>query len=82
MEAYLHKNWCGLGDRVIVHPQGLPPGWKESNLTVEQQSAAKTAVRDKIQPTQAQIRSGAHPQREVFHLNPETLEVIDTFKLQ
>ena len=38
--AYLLKDWCVLGPRIVVHPLGLPPGWKESGLTIEEEQRA------------------------------------------
>ena len=70
MTAYLHKNWCGLGDRVIVHPKGLPPGWHESNL-------------DSITRARALEAAGDKPRRGlVVHLDPETFEELDVFPCQ
>jgi hypothetical protein len=66
MRAYLHKNYCGLGDRIIVHPRGLPPGWTESNLSMEGQERARAAA----------YRYG-WKRNNVLHLNPETLELIE-----
>ena len=62
--AYRH-DWCGLGDRVIVHPNGLPPGWKESNLTPEEEAVA--------------LRQ-AEP-RFVVHLEVGTGRHLEAFKL-
>jgi hypothetical protein len=67
VKAYLHKNFCGLGDRVIVHPSGLPPGWVESNLDEE---------------TQRKAIQRAYSYHEVSHLNPDTLDLIETFPVQ
>ena len=71
MKAYLHKNWCGLGDRVIVHPKGLPPGWTESNLTQNKQQEA----------FEVSLAYG-HLRGNVLHLNPDTLDLIETFPVQ
>ena len=65
MRAYLH-NWCELGDRIIVHPRGLPPGWTESGLTPEREAEA------------VKHRIPGH----VAHLNPENLELIESFRLR
>jgi len=40
--AYKMK-WMG-DDVTVVHPRGLPPSWKESNLTEEKIDAAKKAA--------------------------------------
>lgn len=65
MRAYLH-NWCALGDRIVVHPQGLPPGWAASGLTPEREAEA---VKHSIPG-------------HVLHLNPETLELIEIFPIR
>jgi hypothetical protein len=80
MKAYKLEDWCGLGARIIVHPRGLPPGWEESNLSEEQQQTALAAVHSS--PNQAKLRSGNFPHTKVHHLNPETLEVIESFNVR
>ena len=39
MIAY-QLDFCGQGNRIIIHPKGLPPGWRESNLDPETQRKA------------------------------------------
>jgi hypothetical protein len=73
-EAYLHHDWCGLGDRIIVHPRGLPPGWRKSNLDPEKQAAAKLAC-----CYSPERRDVSHA---VYHLDAKTLEVIQKFTIK
>lgn len=73
-EAYLLPNWCGLGARIIVHPRGLPPGWRESNISPEKQAAAKLAC-----CYSPERRDASHA---VYHLDAETLEVIQKFTIK
>jgi len=65
MRAYKIENWCNLGPRIIVHPYGLPPGWKENNLPRDIEEQAR--------------RHG--DLSRVVHLNPDTLEKIESFRL-
>jgi hypothetical protein len=65
MRAYKIENWCNLGPRIIVHPHGLPPSWKENNLPPEIEDQAR-----------ARGLSG-----RVVHLDPNTLEKIESFRL-
>lgn len=69
-KAYLHKNFCGLSDRIIIHPMGLPPGWTESGLTAEQEHDAF-------------VVSLCHAEKrgQVLHFN-ENFELIEAFPLQ
>lgn len=69
MRAY-QLDFCGES-RIIVHPLGLPPSWKESNLTPEQESDARAAL--------AAI-AGASPY-EVAHFTPD-LQLIETFPIR
>ena len=92
MTTYLHKNWCGLGDRLVVHPRGLPPGWVESEVIEPRGQEALDKVRSLIgqpfEPTPAdKLASGPlcvefrlHSNR-VYHLNPNTLDLIETFSV-
>lgn len=64
MRAYLF-NFYDQGDRIIVHPRGLPPGWTESGLTPEREAEA------------VERNISGH----VVHLNPENLEPIESFVL-
>jgi hypothetical protein len=73
-EAYLLPDFCGQGDRIIVHPRGLPPGWRESNISPEKQAAAKLACR-----YSPERRDASHA---VYHLDAETLEVIQKFTIK
>lgn len=66
--VYLHSNFCGLGDRLVVHPKGLPPGWYQTNVEPETVERVKAAV--------------PFPLHHVVHLNPVTLEVVETFPLR
>ena len=66
MRAY-QLDFCGES-RIIVHPLGLPPSWKESNLTPEQESDARAAL--------AAI-AGASPY-EVAHFTPD-LQLVTTY---
>lgn len=67
--VYLHQNWCGLDARLVVHPRGLPPGWRETNVTLERVEEARLKA----------FRLGKT--RTVLHLHPETLELIEEFPL-
>lgn len=93
MTTYLHKNWCGLGDRLIVHPRGLPPSWKESNVIEPRGQEALDKVQglygQPFEPTPAdKLASGPHcvswtlHSNRVYHLNPVTLDLIETFPVQ
>jgi hypothetical protein len=65
MRAYKIENWCNLGPRIIVHPHGLPPSWKENNL-----------------PPDIEDRARLHGElSRVVHLNMDTLEKIESFRL-
>ena len=71
-KAYLHKNFCGLGDRIIIHPMGLPPGWTESGLTAEQEKLLSFA---QCGLAVALMRG------QVLHFN-ENVELIEALPLQ
>lgn len=74
MTAY-QLDFCGQGNRIIVHPKGLPPGWRESNLDPETQRKAHRKVEEIVAVKYVQSR-------HIIHLNPETLELIEVFPLQ
>lgn len=78
MKAYLHRKFAGLEDRIIVHPCGLPPGWTESNLSQEGQDRALKASELIYKQLTTRFASGS---REVLHLNPDTLELIESFPI-
>lgn len=77
MRAYLH-NWSDLGDRIIVHPKGLPPGWTESGLTPEREAEVIAEIERRSQ-NYAHLEIRRPPCVE--HLNPENLEPIESFVL-
>lgn len=93
MTSYIHKNWCGQGDRLVVHPKGLPPeatGNPDIVRTPRAEEAAQAARELYGKPFKA---SKAHldaaggqarlPLRYhtnlVFHFHPETLVFIESF---
>ena len=78
MRAYLY-NWCELGKRIVVHPEGLPPGWTESGLTPEREAEVIAEVERR---SQNYAHLGHHRPPCVEHLNPENLEPIETFPLR
>jgi hypothetical protein len=96
MTAYLHRNYCGLGDRIVIHPKGLPPGWTESNLSKEGQERALAAAEGIVASGATRPHTAADSfanraiygklvpvtRRDVLHLNPETLELIEALPLQ
>lgn len=63
--AYKLADWCGLGPRIIVHPNGLPPSWTESNLTDHEEAMA--------------MQHGEW--MKVVHLDPQYFQKIESFEL-
>lgn len=63
--AYRLENFCQQGPRIIVHPQGLPPSWKETNLTAEEEAMA--------------MQHGVHGY--AVHVDPKTFQKIEQFKI-
>lgn len=45
---YRFGGLMGVEDSLIAHPHGLPPGWKESNLTKEEQRELSEKVEDLV----------------------------------
>ena len=68
MRAYTLK-FVG-DDRVVVHPLGLPPSWKQSDLTPEEEAAAVAA-----------FESAGLKRNVVGHFTPD-LQLIDTFPIR
>jgi len=52
--------------RIIVHAAGLPPGWTQTNLLVEEEERALTKAEH----------------HSVIHLCPNTFETIASYKLK
>ena len=72
MKAYLLQDYCGQGPRIVVHPRGLPPGWKVSGLTAEQEEQAHHGA----------YKLGPEFRNHVLHFDPETLEHLDSLKVR
>lgn len=94
MTAYLHKNWCGLGDRIVVHPKGRPTTTDKSIIddTPHKEEALAAAEALYGQPFEAKhidivaagpraMRPLRHHSNRVFHFHPETLELLNTFPI-
>ena len=64
--AYKLADFCGLGPRIIVHPNGLPPSWTENNLTPEEEAKAMTHGE----------------WLRVVHLDPQHFQKIESFELK
>lgn len=91
MTAYIHKNWCGVGDRLVVHPAGCPrtdsPVIESAPLGEQAISAALALCGTPYEATRADLAAAGpramlplrlHNNR-VFHFHPETLAFIESF---
>lgn len=72
MEAYLLTDFCGQGARIVVHPRGLPPSWKHSGLTADQEELARHKA----------YQLGPEFRHHVVHLDPATFEHLESFKVR
>lgn len=93
MTAYLHKNWTGLGDRIVVHPRGAPSALPDRHLAPEVAERALATVKGLYgQPFEPRhidrivagpdARDFRYHSNRVYHLDPETLEPLTSFPLQ
>ena len=77
MQAYLYKNYPGGGDRIIVHPKGLPPGWTDSGLSELDSARAVEVAHQELR----KLREFHLRRARVVHLRPGTLEFIEAFNV-